>query len=265
MPAPVRDRMGPSLFRGYETFLGVKQSLKADNLVDHGLPVPPPALRVKVVGHVDARVFLTGGRDANVMIREALSRGGTQVEGLERVLDWGCGCGRIARWWSDLSHAEIDACDYNKELVEWVVGNLPFVRARTNDIHPPLPYHPGRFDLAYAISVFTHLTDELASAWMREIHRVLAPGGSFFFTTHGERFKDRLTSPERARFEAGQSVVQFSSIAGSNLCAAYHPRSWVESRLLDGFHLVEVREGHVQDQHELSRFSQDRWLVRKAA
>jgi len=251
--------------RGYEAFLGMKQSLKAESPVDRGLPVPPPALRVKVVGHADARAFLAGGRDDNAMIREALSRGDKHVETLERVLDWGCGCGRIARWWSDLSDVEIDACDYNADLAEWVDRNLPFVRARTNELLPPLPYDSSRFDLVYAISIFTHLTDELASSWMREIQRVLAPGGHFFFTTHGELYKDRLTSSERDRFDAGQSVVQFASTAGSNLCAAYHPRAWVESRLLDGFELVEFREAHVRAEDELRRFPQDRWLVRAPA
>lgn len=265
MPPLLRDRLSGTLLRSYEAYLGARQSLKENRLFDDGLSVPPPALRVKVVGHADAEAFLRGGRRDNEIIREALARAGTEAKTLERILDWGCGCGRVVRWWSDLSCTDIDACDYNADLVEWVDHNLPFVRARTNGIHPRLPYDSGCFDLVYAISVFTHLTDDLVVAWMSDIHRVLVPGGRFFFTTHGELYRDRLTLPEAARFDGGESVVQFPSVVGSNLCAAYHPRAWIESRTLAGFELVEVREGHTLGEDERRELAQDRWLIRKLA
>ena len=83
----------------------------------------------------------------------------------------------------------------------------------------------------------------IAVDWMGEINRVLSPGGSFFFTTHGESYRDRLGPAELERFDKGESVVQFPSTEGSNLCAAYFPSSWVHARLLDGFDAskVEVR------------------------
>jgi len=251
------------VLRGYESYLAARQSLREGPLVDNGLPVPPARLRVKVVGHADPDAFLRDGRRENGIIREALSRTGVGAAGVKRLLDWGCGCGRIVRWWHDLPGTDVHGCDYNPELVQWVDRNLPFVAARVNHLSPPLPYEARSFDCVYAISVLTHLTDELGIAWMREIHRVLVPGGRFFFTTHGRLYRDRLAPAETARFDAGESVVQFASVEGSNLCAAYHPREWIESRLLDGFELVEVREADTLDEIERSELAQDRWLVRK--
>jgi len=263
MPPQVRDRVSGTLLRGYESYLAARQSLREGQLVDNGLPVPSARLRVKVVGHADPESFLRGGRRDNEIIREALSRGGAETAGLKRLLDWGCGCGRIVRWWDDLPATDVHGCDYNAELVEWVDGNLPFVTAQVNKLAPPLPYEARSFDCVYAISVFTHLTDELGIAWMREIHRVLVPGGRFFFTTHGQFYRDRLAPDETTRFDAGESVVQFASVEGSNLCAAYHPREWIEARLLDGFELLEVREAHTLDETERRELAQDRWLIRK--
>jgi len=141
--------------------------------------------------------------------------------------------------------------------------NLPFVDARVNDLAPPLPYTDETFDAAYAISIFTHLSDELAIAWMGEIRRILSPGGHFFFTAHGRSYRDRLSPGEALRFDRDESVVQYGRDQGSNLCAAYHPSEWIRSRLLDGFELVEVRETHALTEAERVSLNQDRWLVRK--
>jgi cyclopropane fatty-acyl-phospholipid synthase-like methyltransferase len=128
-----------------------------------------------------------------------------------------------------------------------------------------LPYESQLFDFLYAISIFTHLSNELAAAWMREIHRVLAADGKAFFTTHGLAYRSNLSTTEARQFDDGYPVVQFSSVEGSNLCAAYHPRRWVEAELLDGFHLIEIREPHQLDRAERSVLAQDRWLVQKVA
>jgi SAM-dependent methyltransferase len=263
LPTPLRDRLSRVLLRGYESYVAAKQSLRERRSADHGLPLPPPKLRVTVVGHADPNLFLNDGRRHNEIIREALSRAGSEVGTVDRLLDWGCGCGRIVRWWSDLPDAEIHGCDYNPKLVRWVDRNLPFVDARVNDLAPPLPYEDGAFDAVYAISIFTHLTDELAIAWMGEIRRILSPGGHFFFTTHGRSYRDRLSPAEAARFAREESVVQFARVQGSNLCAAYHPSGWVRAHLLDGFELVEVREAHTLSEVERAALNQDRWLVRK--
>lgn len=263
LPAPIRDRLGRVLLRGYERYVAARTTSEGP-LEDHGLPVPPPKLRVKVVGHTDLEMFLRAGRSENEIVRQALAGIDRGTERPVRILDWGCGCGRILRRWHDLPDAEIHGCDYDPQLAQWVDQNLPFVSAKVNQLSPPLPYENESFDFAYAISIFTHLTDELAVAWMREIHRVLASGGSFFFTTHGESYRDRLNPEELGRFDGGESVVQFASTQGSNLCAAYYPGDWVESHLLDGFELVELQQPHTLGGTEPTALAQDRWLIRRA-
>jgi SAM-dependent methyltransferase len=262
-PAPIRDRAGKALLRGYESYLSVRGA-RDETPTDHnGMPVPPAKLRVLIAGDSDLERFLVSGERENRMVREAAARAGRPVAEMDAILDWGCGCARVTRWWSDLEDVAVTACDYNAELVDWVGASLPFVTARRNELEPPLPVPDASQDLVYAFSVLTHLPDELALAWMREIRRVLRPGGLFFFTTHGEACRDRVTPEEAAALDRGESVVQFSGIAGTNLCAAYHPRAFVESRLAEGFEVVETIEAHLGGADVQTGMVQDRYLLRR--
>jgi SAM-dependent methyltransferase len=64
----------------------------------------------------------------------------------------------------------------------------------------PLPREDGSFDLIYAFSVFTHISDAW-SAWLLELHRLLAPGGllvaSFLGTGHSEAIAGEPWEEER--------------------------------------------------------------------
>lgn len=262
MPPVLRDPVSRMLFGAYEIGVALRRSFERRGR-DSLLPLPPPRMRVMVVGHADPAPFLDQGTRHREVIRAAVARAGVEMEATERLLDWGCGCGRVMRWWADLAETEVHGCDYNPKLVRWVNRNLPFAEARVNDLRPPLPYGGGEFDVAYAISIFTHLSNDLAAAWMAEIRRVLQPGGVFFFTTHGRAYRDRLEPATGTRFDGGEPVVLFPEAEGSNLCASYHPTEWVRDRLLEGFELVELREAHLLPPGQLDGLLQDRWLIRK--
>jgi SAM-dependent methyltransferase len=161
------------------------------------------------------------------------------------ILDFGCGCGRVTRYWRGDSALQIFGTDYNQRLIDWCRRSLPFAEFKTNRLTPPLTYNDGAFDLVYAFSVFTHLTEDLQLSWMRELTRVLKPGGLLLFSTHGERYVDRLDDEEYGRFAAGELVVKNNVKApGSNTCSAYHPTAYVREELAGELELVEfVAEG----------------------
>jgi SAM-dependent methyltransferase len=185
--------------------------------------VPPPRLIVRVAGTPDAAWFLESGRLAARAIRAALARAGRPVEELEAMLDFGCGCGRVTRRWASLNGTAVHGSDRSEDAVEWCRRNLPFARFEQNGLAPPLAFDDAAFDLAYGLSVFTHLPEELQVGWLHELSRVLRPGGRLLLTTHGDRYRGRLGPAERARYDAGEIVVRWQEVAGSNLCAAYHP------------------------------------------
>jgi hypothetical protein len=69
---------------------------------------------------------------------------------------------------------------------------------------------------------------------------VLRPGGRLLLTTHGNSYLPRLDPDERARFEAGELVVRWGEVAGSNLCSAYHPERYLHETFADGFAFLEL-------------------------
>ena len=96
------------------------------------------------------------------------------------------------------------------------------------------------FGLVYALSVITHLPEELQHAWVRECYRVLRPGGYLLFSTLGAYYLSlqRLTHAEGQRFESGNLVVLYKESAGTSLCSAYHPESYVRDTLAGDFDVV---------------------------
>ncbi|MEP6909323.1 MAG: class I SAM-dependent methyltransferase [Actinomycetota bacterium] len=230
-------------YRVYE-LLRSTRGRGADRSDDDGLPVPPPTLRTVVAGTPGLAWFLEGGREQAAIVREALERHGPPLGELERMLDFGCGCGRVIRHWAQLAGPEIHGSDYNGRLVRWCESNLTFARFSVNDLSPPLDYEFGSFDAVYAISVFTHLPEDLERAWIDELGRILRPGGLLLLTTHGESYADRLEPDERARYLAGEAVVRWASVAGTNLCTTFHPEQYVRERLAPELELLEfVSEG----------------------
>ena len=213
-----------------ERFIAARAS-EPDGPAPDGLPLPPARLRVLVDGHARPEGFLADSESAATAIRRALADAGTTIEEQGAVLDFGCGCGRVARRWAGLG-LELHGCDYNPELVAWCRDNLPFMEARVNTLEPPVPYDDERFDLVYAISVLTHLTEPLARRWVAEWTRILRPGGLLLVTTHGDGYRDALNDRERRRYDAGEPVIRRSRVEGLNLCATYHPPRYAAQTLL---------------------------------
>lgn len=229
-------------FRLYEARVAMGPAVGAAFVPPDGLPLPPARLLVKVTGTPDPEQFIRSGTWAAEAIRDALGRAGVPMEGLRSLLDFGCGCGRVLRHWQGLARGgtEIHGSDYNPELTGWCQVSLPFVRIGSNGLAPPVHYGDEQFDLIYALSVWTHLSEELQNSWLAELHRVLRPGGHLLMTTHGEHFIGHLTEPERAAFAAGQMVTRYGSASGSNLCSTYHPETWLRARVERvGFKVVE--------------------------
>ena len=252
--------IGPA-FRGYErwqTWTSSRRRQDASTTGPDGLALPPQRLVVLVAGPTSVDSFLRKGRMGVDIVRGALERQGVDPGGLEGLLDFGVGCGRVARHWHGLAGPRVHGCDINPELVEWTRANLPFVDARLTGVAPPLPYGDDELDAVYAFSVFTHLTAALQHAWSAELARVIRPGGHLIVSTHGRAYHDRLDASERAAFEAGEPIVHFDELAGANLCSAFHSPGLVARQFAAGFEVVEfvpegARANGRQDLHVLRR------------
>ena len=202
----------------------------ATRIAPDGLPLPPTKLIVLVAGTPEPEWFLESGALAARSIRGALGKAGVELERMGAILDFGCGCGRVLRQWAHLDGPEIWGTDYNERLVAWCRENLPFAQLRQQRARAAARLsRTSSSTSSTRLSVFTHLPERLQHAWIAELRRVVEPGGFVLFTAHGRRYLERLDEEERQRFLAGELVVRWERVAGTNLCAAYHPQSWVES------------------------------------
>jgi SAM-dependent methyltransferase len=241
--------------RLYELALAAKSELLARRTRDaSGLPLPPARLRAQIgPRQADAELFLSSGRRHADLIKELVGTGGSSIEDFDAILDWGCGCGRIIRHWAGLPRTRVFGCDINAKLVAWCNEHLAFADVQVNDVSPPLPYPNATFDLVYALSVLTHLPEDLQHAWVRECFRVLKPGGYLLISTMGEYYLSlkRLSHDERRSFQHGEVVVLYKGAPGTSLCSAYHPPAYVRDKLAADFELVEFRPAVVDGRHDL--------------
>jgi SAM-dependent methyltransferase len=222
------------------------------------VPIPPESLQVQVLGKTaTVHGFLYGGYMVAEGLRDVLKVVGRPLESFASVLDLGCGCGRILRWYADESpRVALHGSDISADAIAWDRENLPFARFEVNGPQPPLPFADGSFDLVIAISVVTHLAEPLQLAWLDEIKRVLRPGGILLVTVQNEHTAAwRLMPEELARFERdGQAyvVVQPGGLHGlpDFYQDAFHSRAYVE-RVWAGLYALRayVRNGplYMQD------------------
>ena len=235
--------------RLYETALAAKSSLSGPTAADDGLPLPPARMRAQVGPlHADARFFLESGKHNSELIRSLVP-----LDEIGALLDWGCGCGRVLRHWRTLEDTRVHGCDINPKMVAWCNEHLRFANAKVNALSPPLPYADQSFELVYAFSVMTHLSEELQHEWVAECQRLLKPGGYFLFSTLGEYYvsRDRLTPEEQRSFGQGRLVVLYERSAGSSLCSAYHPHAYVERELARDFDVVSFRPAADDGRHDI--------------
>jgi SAM-dependent methyltransferase len=206
-------------------------------------PLPSPAQRTRVLGNDNARGFVLTGATDFLRLKRALShvtrRG---FEDFQSVLDWGVGCGRLARYAARENPRAFNGCDIDGDNVAWCAANLPgrFVHSH---LDPPLPFEAGAFDLVYGVSVFTHLREPLQDAWLAELRRVVRPGGMVAVTVHGQ------TAIEYAGLRPDEYVALKSAVAGAGILvsSANHQLDGAVDRpeeYVNVFHSVDYVKRH---------------------
>lgn len=114
-----------------------------------------------------------------------------------RLLDWGCGAGRLAVGVRERFGQITDyhGVDVQPELIDWAESNLAGPGFRftcvdvSNERYNPdgtpertVGAAPGFVDVFYAYSVFSHMSDEDTAAYLQLIATALSPLGHAFVT-----------------------------------------------------------------------------------
>ena len=156
-------------------------------------PLPPDRLRRVVADHQPEMFLWTGFVDAGLLM-DAVERSLQGQAGPIRFLDFGGGCGRVARHLATADGWAATLSDANAEHVGWSAASIPGLATFPCGARPPLDRKAGSFDAALALSVFTHLSSDAYDAWLREMSRVLRPGGILVATLHGTEATARIAT-----------------------------------------------------------------------
>jgi SAM-dependent methyltransferase len=98
-----------------------------------------------------------------------------------RVLDAGCGAGRTSAWLVE-EGAEVVGFDASPQMLRRARERLPSATFAVADLAEPLAFEDRSFDVAVASLVMHYLRDWVPP--LRELRRVLRPGGVFVLSTH---------------------------------------------------------------------------------
>lgn len=245
-------------------------------------PFPPRELMTNVSGLTNDRDFASHGVDIFRALAQASPK---PITDYRNILDFGCGCGRLARMFKGHPN-RIVGCDIDKRHVNWIAGNLDYMTAHLTSVNPPLPFGDDDFDATISISIFSHLTEKSQDDFLAELSRIASSDGYLFLTVHGSRALERAKSEkmiwdmiwvdeqlfDNACLEFGQNqhafILQHGHLttAGPAFVDKLHkrtvkavidepyqygitfiPEQYIFTHWAKWFHVVEIRRGAIHD------------------
>lgn len=204
-----------------------------------------------------------------------------------RVFDIGCGCGRLAAALTNYlgPDARYEGLDIHRPYVDWcdrhITPRFPQFHFQVHDVYNKqynptgrlkstefaFPFPDASFDVVVLTSVFTHMLPRDVEHYLREISRVLVPGGrclATFFVLDAVSLplvKARRSSepldypfegclvknPDYPEFAIGYDqdrVIQLHAQAGLNVVNPIQPGAWSgRPDFLDYQDIVVSRKG----------------------
>jgi SAM-dependent methyltransferase len=119
----------------------------------------------------------------------SLNRHGYSLTRFSSILDFGCGLGRLTEYLTGIAQrAALFGCDVDADSVTVCQRQCPSGNFYVNAPQAPLEYEDEQFDFIWSYSVFTHFSEPVHVMWLKELARVLAPGGVMLHTTHSSEY-----------------------------------------------------------------------------
>lgn len=123
---------------------------------------------------------------------------GKPVTESARMLDFGVGWGRIARFFlREMPLENIHGVDVTPEFTAICRETFQSQNILTCQPYPPTSLPSSHYDFIVGYSVFSHLSEDACMAWMKEFSRIVVPGGIVALTTRGRPFFDFCESQKK--------------------------------------------------------------------
>ena len=224
-------------------------------------PLPDAGRRLRVAGNESPEIFRLEGYTTFRKLDLALRR--TQGKGIgefDQILDWGCGCGRVTRYFSQLPNITLTGSDVDFDNLNWCKQELGFGDFYRIPLHPPTELELSRFDLLIGISVFSHLKERDQIEWLYELNRIARPGSVLLMSVLGEATACR-SSWDSSLWQEWNEKGIFVSASNDDLrgyieddeyyCNTYLTPDYIRRSWSRFFKIVEIIPAYIGNQQDL--------------
>jgi putative ABC transport system permease protein len=197
---------------------GYRRSAAVRNILP-GLP--PEQLQFQSVGVVGDPALRFGLSASRIFKRTYERTANRQLSACRKVLDFGCGWGRIIRFFlKDIPSSRLYGIDVYDAMIAFCQKEFRWGTFIQTDPLPPTGFPAESFDFVYALSVLSHLSEDAHHKWLEEFKRILAPGGVFII---GGRTGAGQGSLVRQYLTESALVTAISLVIGFVLAWILHP------------------------------------------
>ena len=272
MPKSTRSSQNRQVFQTFLKYAVVAPAIglvvRRTSLLDGSRHEPPRA--INFAGGGDFRQI--GDNQVAILV----ARAGLSEH--DRVLDIGCGIGRIAmalhRRFPHLEYSGFDIVSYG---IDWVRKALEDAQSYefqhadvANSFYNPrgkispagyrFPHVTAGHDLAFGTSVFTHMLESTVRNYLSEISRCLAKGGRAYLTTF---ILDEVQDQRAAyAFRTRSGLAAIASEHEPEMAVAYSLAAWREMANASSLAIERVFNGSWRGDGPADDF-QDAVLLRK--
>jgi SAM-dependent methyltransferase len=215
--------------------------------VEETLPFPPDEYMTLVCGRRPAPELRNHFREVGLRLVGTLDQQRMLGEDI-RLLDIGCGCGRVARYLLERPLASYVGFDRHRGMIDWCLQEIASRSSKFNFIYFGIksayqnidgqegeisarefrfPFENHAFDSVLLASVFTHMPMSEIYNYLYEIYRVLSPRGRVLLSVFFSNNEDEITNSEgvdfllpKKRFLNGLGISHFHytmlAIAGAH-------------------------------------------------
>jgi SAM-dependent methyltransferase len=172
-----------------------------------------------------------------------------------RVLDFGCGWGRFARFFlREIDPAHLWGIDVSERAIAVCQQTTRWGTFQTTERFAPSSFGNESLDLIYAYSVFSHLSEPCHESWIADFARILKPGGLLIVSTRPREFIERCAAMRSApdlRSEAHRRASQAFSDTDAALAAYDAGRYCFDATQSPHFGLACIPERYVRERWSL--------------
>ncbi|NUT33253.1 MAG: class I SAM-dependent methyltransferase [Hamadaea sp.] len=157
----------------------------------------------------------------------------TWLDGVDRgarILDYGCGYGRLTAYLRDHGFAHVEGADIAPALIDRARAAAPDLTFHLMDEPPALPHPDDALDVVVLFAVLTCVPDDGAQRdLIAELRRVLRPGGLLYVSDLP--LQDDARNRERyERFARTYGTYGVFETGDGGVCR-HHDRAWLADLL----------------------------------